>query len=342
VLGAEVQQTLSEISNSDNDKGEPDTLRTSDDINAGQYFVFGRYSMHYGGFTLEASASLNFYNYHYRGLYPVEEPALQKQSFHPQVMPRIALSYKVNDNFAWRLSLSRGYSTPTIAEIRPSNNLIYNNLQAENGWNYETGIRLRDRKERVWWDVSLYYYRLQNAIVRATDTVGTEYFRNAGGTRQVGIESQLALWLVMPKEKGFIRGLQLRAGYTYSHFLFSEYESAGEVYSGNRLTGVPINVAVSSLELQLAAGFYLFTQYNYTGELPLNDANTEFADDYHLLQLKAGWKQHFSKISLELYAGIDNLLNQRYSLGNDLNAAAGRYYNPAPERNYYGGMGLQF
>jgi iron complex outermembrane receptor protein len=47
-------------------------------------------------------------------------------------------------------------------------------------------------------------------------------------------------------------------------------------------------------------------------------------------------------MQLELFAGADNLLNQRYSLGDDLNAVGGRYYNPAPGRNYFGGLNVKF
>jgi iron complex outermembrane receptor protein len=43
---------------------------------------------------------------------------------------------------------------------------------------------------------------------------------------------------------------------------------------------------------------------------------------------------------LEVYFGADNLLNQKYSLGNDLNAVGNRYYNPSPLRNYYAGLGV--
>jgi iron complex outermembrane receptor protein len=36
---------------------------------------------------------------------------------------------------------------------------------------------------------------------------------------------------------------------------------------------------------------------------------------------------------MEFYALVDNLTNVKYSLGNDLNAFGGRYYNPSPSRN---------
>jgi iron complex outermembrane receptor protein len=58
--------------------------------------------------------------------------------------------------------------------------------------------------------------------------------------------------------------------------------------------------------------------------------------------MKAEWKHVFGKVQLGLFAGVDNLLNQKYSLGNDLNAFGNRYFNPAPTRNYFGGAKFAF
>jgi iron complex outermembrane receptor protein len=35
---------------------------------------------------------------------------------------------------------------------------------------------------------------------------------------------------------------------------------------------------------------------------------------------------------------MDNILNEVYSLGNDINAAGNRFYNPAPRRNVFAGV----
>ena len=48
------------------------------------------------------------------------------------------------------------------------------------------------------------------------------------------------------------------------------------------------------------------------------------------------------KIRAEIFAGADNIFDTKYSLGNDINAAVGRYYNAAPGRNYYAGIIFQF
>jgi iron complex outermembrane receptor protein len=74
----------------------------------------------------------------------------------------------------------------------------------------------------------------------------------------------------------------------------------------------------------------------------LNDANAVYAGAYHLVEAKAGWEHRFNKTRLGIYAGVDNLLNQKYSLGDDLNAIGGRYFNAAAPRNYYVGLNVSF
>ncbi|MEB0248777.1 TonB-dependent receptor, partial [Mucilaginibacter sp. 5B2] len=148
-------------------------------------------------------------------------------------------------------------------------------------------------------------------------------------------------WLIKRNNNGIIRGLQFNTSLTISRFKFRDYNVAGASYSGNRLTGVPREVIVSSLQTLFPQSFALFVQHNYTSNVPLNDGNTVYAPKYHLLQAKASWQHNISrKTRLELYTGADNLLNQKYSLGNDLNAVGNRYYNPAPLRNYFFGVNL--
>jgi iron complex outermembrane recepter protein len=43
-----------------------------------------------------------------------------------------------------------------------------------------------------------------------------------------------------------------------------------------------------------------------------------------------------------LYAGADNLLDEKYSLGNDINAAGNRFFNAAPTINYYLGVKVAY
>lgn len=343
-LGMESQSTRSEIENHDNIFGKKGNLQSHDKLNALQTFYFAHISANIGSrLTAETGLSLNRYSYTYHTIAPVMTPKAKKQ-FDLQWMPRFALSYLFRENISGRVSVSKGYSPPTLAEVRASDNVINTNLQAETGWNYETGFRLNSSNSRIFIDLSVFNFRLQNAIVRRLNENDTEYFINAGGTRQRGLEAQVVQWIILPNPEKFIRSLQLRNGVTLSDFIFDDYMTGNLDFSKNRLTGVPKNIIISSADLSFPVGFSLFVQHNYTSSIPLNDANSVFAGKYHLVQLKTFWKPQQKDIRsiFQVFAGADNLLNTSYSLGNDLNAVGNRYYNPAAGVNFYGGISVNW
>ncbi|SKB88791.1 TonB-dependent receptor [Daejeonella lutea] len=337
--GLELQGTNADIANYDNNRGVRGNSQAQDDIISRQFFYFTRFSANIGErLTAEVAASFNYYKYEFdKDVKTATSHSVRK--FDPQLMPRFALSYQVSDGVAFRTSVSRGYSTPTIAEVRASDNKINTNLESETGWNYEGGIRLRDRTDRFWLDASLFNYRLESAIVRRVNADDTEFYLNAGGTKQTGFETQASYWLIHPGSKGFISGLQLQNSYTLSKYYFRSYVNGAANYSGNRLTGVPRGVVISGIDLRMDKNFYLFAQHNYTSKIPLNDANSLYSGEYNLIHFKAGWRRSTpGKPGLDFFAGVDNLLDENYSLGNDLNAFGGRYFNAAPRRNFFGGL----
>lgn len=339
--GLELQGTSADISNYVNNRGVQGNFQAQDDINSRQFFYFTRFSANLGEkLTAEVAASLNYYRYVFsKDISPATTRF--ERDFDPELMPRFALSYQISELLALRTSVSRGYSPPTIAEVRASDNKINTSLESETGWNYETGFRLRNSTDRLWIDASIFQYRLQNAIVRRVNADDTEFYLNAGGTRQTGIETQASYWLIEPGSKGFLSGLQIQNSYTLSKFFFRNYQNGPNNFSGNRLTGTPQSVIVSGLDFRFQKNFYLFAQHNYTSKIPLNDANSVYSNSFDLVHFKAGWRSSKpGKPVLDFYAGIDNLLNETYSLGNDINAFGGRFFNAAAKRNFFGGIKL--
>lgn len=333
--GVEGQRGVQDISNYENNGGEKGALQASDHIRTGQFFYFTRATLGVGDrLTTEMAVSLNRYQYTFKGE--------GNRKLANEWMPRAAVSYRIAREWVVRASVSRGYSPPTIAEIRPSGAVINNSLQAESGWNREAGIRFATWNNRLQFDASIFRYDLKNAIVRRTDQNDAEYFLNSGGTRQKGIECLLNFWLVPAGSTGAIRGMTLKTSYTYSDFTFDNYRDATADYSGNQMTGVPENNLMSGVTLFLPGEITLFVQSNFVSHIPLNDANTTYAERYELLQARAAWMIRGSNMTFEIFTGADNLLNQRYSLGNDINAFGGRYYNAAPLRNFYGGLSLTY
>lgn len=340
-IGVESSQTKSQVRNFDNNGGEATAMQASDDLRARQNFAYLRVNFDIDNkLLIELASSLNFFKYDYERFYPTLIAEKQRK-FDNQIMPKIAASYLLSNSISIRASISKGYSTPTIAEVRSSDNEINNNLQAELGWNYEAGLRYQTKNNRFYANANIFQFNLRDAIVRRLNQNDAEYFINAGGTKQRGIELETVLWLVK-NDNHFLNGIQLRCNYTFSHFRFSDFVSGNTSYSGNKLTGVPEHTFISSLNLDFEKGIYLFLQHNHTSSIPLNDANTVFAAKYDLIEAKAGMRMlKIGKIPFGVFIGINNLLDEKYSLGNDLNAANGRYFNPAAGINFYAGLAIK-
>ena len=330
-LGMESMKTATDFDNYDNNFGQPAGLQASDDLTANSNFAFAHLSIDLARKLLvEMSASANFYKYNYK-------------TFDPQFMPRVALSYLATDQLSIRASISKGYSPPTLLEVRSSDNVVNEELQPELGWNYESGIRYQTLDNRLNIDLTAFYYNLKNAIVRRANDDGTEYFVNSGGTKQPGVEAAIGYNLIQANNSSFIRGVQLKSAYTFSPFTFDKYIDLSNDHSGNELTGVPKNTLISSADVNLPSNIYIFLQHNYASGIPLNDANTVYANKYHLVQAKIGWQNlKIGNTPIQVYVGGDNLLNQKYSLGNDLNAFGGRFFNAAASRNFYAGLAVKF
>ncbi|HRH60695.1 MAG TPA: TonB-dependent receptor, partial [Chitinophagaceae bacterium] len=236
---------------------------------------------------------------------------------------------------------AKGFSPPTLAEVRPSTGEFAAQLKPEQGWNYEAGIKGTFLKNAIEFNASFYYFELKDAIVRRTDSTGADYYINAGGTIQKGVEVW-ALAHIIRNSNSLITLLSLWNSFTYQPYRFDEYKIASTSYSGNKLTGVPRTINVTGIDVQTKHQYYANLTLNFTSQIPLNDGNTVSAKAYHLLQLKMGRTLYFKKWNMNVFAGADNLLNEIYSLGNDLNALGGRYFNPAPKINFYGGVQFGF
>ena len=343
-LGMEWQYGQTDFANYDNNGGSRGEAQAIDVLRSSQHFYFARFSMDvHSRLFLEGSLSLNHYGYRFKSVFPSNESQFTDRRFDAEWMPRIAGSYLINPQFAWRGSVSRGYSPPTIPEIRSSDNIVNTALAAETGWNYETGFRWQTGNRRVSADGSVFYYRMEDAIVRQLRETGAEFFANAGRVDQRGIELAMTAWATEPRQEGWLRGLQLGSNFTLSRFRFGEYRVGANDFTGNKLTGVPATTVVNSLMAQLPGAATVFLMHNYTSSIPLDDGNTVFADAYHLLQAKLSWERRLGgKLALQVFVGADNLLNEVYSLGNDINAFGGRFFNAAAPRNFYGGVALHF
>ncbi len=340
--GLEWQYSHAAVDNYGNRKGVPDTIQLKDRIIARQWFPFvqGEWQLR-KKLLVQAGVSTNAYQYKYRRLTGSDHEQ-KKKKFEEQFLPRLAVLYPLTKSLTIYSSASKGFSPATIAEIRSSDGNINTELQPEAGWNYEFGVRGHSTNNRFDFDIAAYYFKLQQAIVRRNNSAGQEFFLNAGGTDQKGLELRAA-YILLANATGFLKTVKIWSSYTINDYVFTNYITGTVDHSGKSLTGVPRTITVAGIDINTIPGWYFHSSISHTSKLPLNDANDLYAGAFNILQGKTGWKKQINtQLSLEIFAGIDNALNEKYSLGNDINAAGRRYFNPAALRNYFGGVALGF
>ncbi len=341
--GAEAQKGFFETRDYANKSGVEDTLQTDDRLNNWTYLAFVQGDLKFdNGWTLTAGGSFNVNALDITRV-SVIPPVTHDIRFDNKLAPRIALLKKITPDISVYTSASRGFSTPTVQELEKSNGIVGPTLQPENGIDYELGTRGSLLQGKLFFDVDAFFFHIRNAIVSRIDSFGVSYSVNAGGTNQHGLETFLS-YQVFDNPAGFVSSLRVFVSDTWHDFHYSNFTQDTSNFTGHRLPSVPPQLLVSGLDVLLHAGIYSNVTYTYSDHVALNDANTAWAGSYNLLGGRLGFRRILpgGRFKLDVYTGIDNAFNVKYSLGNDFNAAAGRYYNAAPGRNYYAGVSLNF
>jgi iron complex outermembrane recepter protein len=330
-FGAEYQSGFFTNKTYGNRKGNVDTLQTDDEIKSNQLLLFGQIDLDLSNtWFVTLGGSYNQLNTRFVRL--GKNAQEYERAFEPVFAPRIAILKKMGEYLAFHGSIASGFSPPTVAEIRPSEGSFNTTLNPEKGTNLEIGMRGKAFKQKLYFDITAFQFLLKETIVLRRTADGADYFQNAGNTNQQGLEMSFS-YQISSNLKTFLN-------YTYHDFKFAEYVVNKTDFSGNKLTGTPPQILNYGIDYASKSGLYANLTYHFTDKIYLNDANTDYASGYRLLHTKLGFRKNWKHFNTDFFAGIDNALNEKYSLGNDLNATGNRFYNPAAERNFYGGMKL--
>ncbi|HEU4469445.1 MAG TPA: TonB-dependent receptor [Flavisolibacter sp.] len=330
--GMEWQEGFSKVSIHKNFGGRADSLRSVDELDNRQQFVFAQGLLDLAqSWSLTAGLSWNWSKLAFSRFAPATI-GRQTRRFNNGLAPRLALMKKFVYSSLYT-SLSKGFSPPSTAELVPTGGAINLGLEAEKGISYELGFKT-SLPSGLTLDAAAFLFRLENTIVQRRDAGGGDYFTNAGKTDQKGIEVSLAYPLL---GKAF-RGLQSNAwiSYTYHRFSYKEFRQLNNDFSGNALPGIAPHTLSAGYDVQTRKGWLATLSYYFSDRVPLSDAGSAYATAYHLLGARLGY-QHAMGMhwKLRLTGGVENLLDQLYSLGNDINGFGGRFYNAAPGRNFY-------
>ncbi|HEY0769982.1 MAG TPA: TonB-dependent receptor, partial [Sphingobacteriaceae bacterium] len=290
-------------------------------------------------FFLTIGGSLGFTRYRFTRSYPTRVTG--ERNLDPAFSPRIALLNRITPGLTLFGSISKGFSPPGLAELFPSRAVWDTEIQPEEGTNLEVGLKGHRFRRSLEFEFTVYRFKLDNTLVIRRQPDNAEYFVNAGQTMQRGIEATIS-WHPIRNQKTFVSDVKLFNTYAYNHYRFENYVQGTSDYSGKLLTGIPPVVNNAGFDITLQRRFYLNATAMYTDHIPLSDDNSVFANESLIIGSRIGYKAPLKSHVLEVFAGADNLLDRVYSLGNDLNAVGGRYFNAAAPRNVYAGLKFSF
>lgn len=246
------------------------------------------------------------------------------------VDPMLGALYKVSPAVHVYATYGRGFQTPTFYELayrpdgKPGLNL---DLRPAVSDDYEAGIKLlADNALRV--DASVFHIRTEDEILVANSLNGRTSYDNAGTTKRDGVE--LSAIARLPEH------LTTTAALTYLDARFASGSN-----SGNLLPGVPRRVADASLNWTPDFfGFYTTAEFNYRDRVYVNDGNSASAGPYAVVDWWCGFRQALANLHLDEFFRIDNLFDRRYVGAVVVNDGNGRYFEPAPGRDYMVGVSL--
>jgi iron complex outermembrane receptor protein len=335
--GFEWQYSRSAQRNYDNKGGIPDKQQTVEDIRTSNLSVFSQLeAVLFHDLTATAGLSYNTFQYKYERFFALPY-SREERKFDGIFVPRIAVNKVIARTWSVTASYSSGFSPPTLQEVRPSAGGFRKDLNAEKGINTEFGIRKIDKNFTG--EVSLYSFGLRESIVRRTDEAGSEFFINAGKTRQKGLEWNLSYEFF--KESGLPLTMRLWNTGTWTKYTFQDFRQAETDLSGKLIPGVPRFSQSTGIDALFKYGFSLFATYQHGGSFYLNDANTVKNTSYNQWIVRASWKKNWGPhLYSEISASAEKVNAGIYSLGFDLNAFGNRYYNAAPKENLWAGVKL--
>ncbi|MFI2893696.1 TonB-dependent receptor [Klebsiella sp. 141196] len=248
-------------------------------------------------------------------------------------LPAGSLKYAVTDAWNIYLSAGRGFETPTINELSyRSGNQSGLNFDLKPSTNETVEIGSKTRIGNGLFTAALFQTDTDNEIVVDSSSGGRTSYKNAGKTRRQGMELGL--------DQQFGDSWKLKAAWTWLDATYRTNVCGSSDCNGNRIPGIARNMGYASFGYQPEQGWYAGSDIRYMGDIMANDANTAKAPSWTVVGLTTGYKWSYGKMDMDLFGRVDNLFDRNYAGSVIVNESNGRYYEPAPGRNFGIGMNL--
>jgi len=260
----------------------------------------------------------------------------------------LAKSKEKGDWYAFG-NYSTGSSAPALFEQYDYEEQALNaDLKNEFARNVEFGVK---GAGKLWFaELSIYNQQIFDAIVPNEELFNGYYptYANAGKLVQQGLE-------VTARRTWDFEKSTLEAWTSGS---WTNYQLENESGTG-RMPGMPMAQCNGGVNFKIDKGFGIGATNQWTDKAPLNSAQTEWSAARNVVNSELTYGHTFirrdevagdydlvtrvrSLGSININAGVNNVLNTTYTTFYQLNGGGGRFFNPMARRNFYSGITLRF
>lgn len=245
----------------------------------------------------------------------------------------IGATRKISQAVQFFVNHATNFETPTLNQLsnRPDNSGGFENLSAATTQSFEIGMRWSFHS--LSGEITGFINETKNELVPFELEAYTErtFFRNAGSTLRKGLE--FSAKYISPIWKVY-------SAYTLSGFEYDEYVNNGDDLAGFNLPGIPQHHATVNVLVEPIENLEVSLPIDYVGSLFADDQNEVSIDGYLELNFSAKYRINTQNVAITPSIGVRNSTNQEYFDNIRINAFGGRYYEPAPKRNFYLGLAL--
>ena len=248
------------------------------------------------------------------------------------VTPVAGVLFRLTKNHSAYANIAGAFETPTATELgnRPDGSAGINpDLRPQRSTTTEVGAKgfVADFAR---YDAAIFSTNVRDELIpfEIPNSNGRRYFRNAGRTRRRGAEAGGEV----------VRGPMLvMAAYSYSAFHFVSYNSGAITYNGNSIPGTPAHHWQTAIKLSDRVGFAVL-EGEGASSVYLDDANSVSGPGYTVANFRIGTSRSPRSSGVSATAGVQNIFDRHYAASVAINAARGKFFEPASTRTFFVGV----
>ncbi len=326
--------------------GERGTMKSDHREKIFYYNIFTQLDLDLYRLNMSAGLNINSSSTDYKDLFREgSQDRSGKYRYGKIISPRLSANYRFYKSNSVFMTVSHGFSPPSLSETLTPEGFINTDIKPEKSWNIEGGLRGNLFEHSLFYDMNIYRMKITDLLVAERISEDAWVGKNAGESVHWGVE--LEFQLVLFDSDAATSGswwqpdnLTISPNLTINNFRFTDFIDQGIDYSGSYLPGIPDRVFNAGIYGALQGGLYTVINFRNVGKMPMNDKNSLYSDSYRLTGITGGLKRKLSdNFKADIWISVQNIFNEKYASMILVNAPS---FNNRPPRYYYPGNPVNY